>query len=82
VKVGSKSDLYVTVPKGQGDRLKAELLSQQPLLAPLTEGQHVGTLRVLLDDNPVGEFPLVTLEPVAQAGLLGRLWDTLRLWVK
>jgi hypothetical protein len=24
----------------------------------------------------------VTLEPVAQAGLLGRLWDTLRLWIK
>jgi len=82
VKVGSKSDLYVTVPKGQADRLKAELLSAQPLIAPIKQGQEVGTLRVLLDDKSIAEFGLVTLEPVGQAGLLGRLWDTLRLWIK
>jgi len=82
VKVGSNSDLFVAVPKGQADRLKAELLSEQPLVAPLKQGQEVGTLRVLLDDKPVAEFRLVTLEPVGQAGLLGRLWDTLRLWIK
>jgi len=82
VKVGSKSDLYVTVPKGQAHRLKAELLSAQPLIAPIKQGQEVGTLRVLLDDQSIGEFRLVTLEPVGQAGLLGRLWDTLRLWIK
>ena len=82
VKVGSKSDLYVTVPKGQADRIKAELLSEQPLVAPIRQGQEVGTLRVLLDEKSIGEFKLVTLEPVGQAGLLGRLWDTLRLWIK
>jgi serine-type D-Ala-D-Ala carboxypeptidase (penicillin-binding protein 5/6) len=82
VKVGARRDLLVTVPKGQADRLKAELLSEQPLVAPLKQGQQVGTLRVLLDDKALAEFPLVTLEPVAQAGLLGRLWDTLRLWIK
>jgi len=37
---------------------------------------------VLLDDTSIAEFGLVTLEPVGQAGLLGRLWDTLRLWIK
>jgi serine-type D-Ala-D-Ala carboxypeptidase (penicillin-binding protein 5/6) len=82
VNVGVGSDLYVAVPKGQSDRLKAELLSQQPLTAPLAKGQRVGTLRVMFDEKPYAEYPLVALEAVGPAGLLGRAWDTLRLWIK
>jgi D-alanyl-D-alanine carboxypeptidase (penicillin-binding protein 5/6) len=82
VKVGVKGDLFVTVPKGEADKLKAELVSQQPLVAPLASGQRVGTLRVSLEGKPYGEYPLVALEQVAQAGLFGRAWDTLRLWAR
>jgi serine-type D-Ala-D-Ala carboxypeptidase (penicillin-binding protein 5/6) len=82
VKVGVKRDLYVTVPKGESDKLKAELVSQQPLLAPLAQGESVGVLRISLDGKPFGEYPLVALEPVGRAGLLGQAWDTLRLWIK
>jgi serine-type D-Ala-D-Ala carboxypeptidase (penicillin-binding protein 5/6) len=82
VRVGVRSDLFVTVPKGDAQKLKAELVSQQPLVAPLASGQRVGTLRVTLEGRPHGEFPLVTLEQVAQAGFFGRAWDTLRLWAK
>ena len=82
VKVGSESELLVTVPKGEKDKLKAELVSQQPLIAPLTKGQQVGALRVTFDGKPYAEYPLVALESVGSAGLLGRAWDTLRLWFK
>jgi serine-type D-Ala-D-Ala carboxypeptidase (penicillin-binding protein 5/6) len=82
VKVGPKSDVIVTVPKGEADRLKAELVSQQPLLAPLAQGQRVGSLRLTFEGKPVGEVPVVALEAVTAAGLLGRAWDTLRLWAK
>ena len=82
VPVGVGADLYVAVPKGQGERLKAELLSQQPLTAPLAKGQRVGTLRITFDEKPYGEYPLVALEAVGPAGLAGRAWDTLRLWIK
>ncbi len=82
VKAGFKSDLVITVPKGEADKLKSELLSQQPLLAPVAAGQRVGTLRVTHDGKPLGEFPVIALEPVAAAGLFGRAWDTLRLWLK
>jgi D-alanyl-D-alanine carboxypeptidase len=72
----------VTVPKGEADKLKAELLTQQPLLAPVSQGQRVGTLRVTLDGKPLGEYPVVALETVGVAGIFGRAWDTLRLWLK
>src|SRR3954464_2846429 len=43
VKSGFKSDLFITVPKGESEKLKADLLSEQPLLAPVAQGQRVGT---------------------------------------
>ena len=82
LKAGFRADLVVSVPKGQGDRLKAELLSQSPLVAPVAEGSRVGNLRVTLDGKPLGEYPVVALEAVAEAGFFGRAWDTLRLWFK
>ena len=82
VKAGFREDLVVAVPKGEGEKLKAELLSLSPLVAPVADGARVGNLRVTLDGKPVGEFPVVALEAVPPAGFLGRAWDTLRLWFK
>lgn len=82
VNAGFQSDLYVTVPKGQSEKLKVDLLAQQPLVAPLAQGQKVGELRVTLDGKAVGEYPVLALESVGRAGIFGRAWDTLRLWIK
>src|SRR5712671_704941 len=82
VKAGFTGDLLVAIPKGETEKLKAELASQQPLVAPVAKGQRVGSLRVSLDGKPLGEYPLVALEAVPEAGILRRGWDTLRLWVK
>src|SRR5687767_6311906 len=82
VKAGFQGDIIVTVPKGDADKLKAELLSQEPLVAPVAAGQRVGMLRVSYDGKPLAEHPLVALEGVGTAGVLGRAWDTLRLWLK
>jgi D-alanyl-D-alanine carboxypeptidase (penicillin-binding protein 5/6) len=80
VRAGFANGLVVTVPKGEADRLKAELTTLPPVLAPVAQGQKVGTLRVTLGDVPLGEYPVAALERVAEAGLFGRAWDTLRLW--
>ena len=82
LRAGFRDDLVVAVPKGQGEKLKAELLSQSPLVAPVAEGARVGNLRVTLDGKPLGEYPVVALEAVDAAGFFGRAWDTLRLWFK
>jgi serine-type D-Ala-D-Ala carboxypeptidase (penicillin-binding protein 5/6) len=82
VKAGFARGLVVTVPKGDADRLQAELLTHPPVLAPVTQGEKVGVLRVALDGKPLGEYPVVALQSVPQAGIFGRAWDTLRLWFK
>jgi serine-type D-Ala-D-Ala carboxypeptidase (penicillin-binding protein 5/6) len=82
VRAGLKSDLLISVPKGEAEKVKAEMLSQQPLVAPIAKDQRLGTLRVTFEGKQVGEYPLLALEPVAEAGIFGRAWDTLRLWLK
>jgi D-alanyl-D-alanine carboxypeptidase (penicillin-binding protein 5/6) len=80
VKAGFASDFILAVPKGMAPRVKAELLSRQPLVAPVSAGQVVGTLKVSVDDKPFGEYPVVALEAVPVAGLFGRMIDSVRLW--
>ncbi len=82
VKAGFTSDLYVALPKGQGDKLKATVESLQPLLAPVSPGQRVATLKLEIDGKAWRELPVVALEAVPVAGIFGRAWDTLRLLFK
>ncbi len=82
VKAGFTSDLALSVPKGQSNQIGVQVVSQQPLLAPVSAGQRVGTLTISLGGKPWGEYPVVALETVAPAGIVGRAWDTLRLWFK
>ncbi|HUP93273.1 MAG TPA: D-alanyl-D-alanine carboxypeptidase family protein [Burkholderiales bacterium] len=81
-KTGFPYDLYLSVPKGAADKLKASMETQQPLLAPIAAGQKIGVLRVELDGKPYAEFPVVALEEVPLAGIFGRGWDSLRLLFK
>ena len=82
LKAGFRSDFYVSVPRGLADQLKANLVSIQPLVAPISVGQRVGMVKVTLQGKPVGEYPVVALENVAIAGFFGRTWDGMRLWFK
>ncbi len=84
VKLGQFQPLVVAVPAGTGSKLKTQVARPDPLVAPFTRGQRIGSLKVTAGDNPavVAEVPLVALEAVEEAGILGRAWDAVRLWVK
>ena len=82
-KLGAPGGLVVTVPKGEGDKIKTTLERTDPLLAPLTQGQAVGTIKIMTaGGSTITTRPLVVLEPVGLAGIFGRAWDALRLWIK
>jgi D-alanyl-D-alanine carboxypeptidase (penicillin-binding protein 5/6) len=82
VKIGRTTPIVVTVPSGSGGKLSTEVVRQDPLIAPFTKGQPMGTLKVKLGADTVAEVPLVALEGVEQAGFFGRAWDAIRLWIK
>ncbi len=80
VKAGFPYDFTLSLPKGMASRIKASLVSQQPLVAPVAQGARVGTLKLTLDDKPWAEYPIQAIEAVPVAGFFGRMWDTIRLW--
>jgi D-alanyl-D-alanine carboxypeptidase (penicillin-binding protein 5/6) len=82
LKLGSFQPLVVAVPAGTAAQIKTQVARPDPLVAPFSKGQPVGTLKVLRGDQPLFEVPLVALEAVEQAGVLGRAWDAVRLWIK
>ncbi|MDT3678445.1 MAG: D-alanyl-D-alanine carboxypeptidase family protein [Burkholderiaceae bacterium] len=76
---GFAGDVLVSVPRGQTEQVKAEIERVQPLIAPIAQGQQIGTLRVRIGDQLVAERPLLALSAVEPAGWFGRTWDSLRL---
>jgi D-alanyl-D-alanine carboxypeptidase (penicillin-binding protein 5/6) len=81
--LGAPGALFVSVPKGEGDKLKTQIERTDPLLAPLAQGQQVGLIKVsTAGGTSVASVPLVVLQPVELAGIVSRTWDALRLWIK
>ena len=82
-KLGAAGAVFVSVPKGEGSRLQTKVERTDPLVAPLAKGQRVGTIKVATAaGTPVIDVPLVVMEPVEMAGIFGRAWDAIRLWIK
>jgi serine-type D-Ala-D-Ala carboxypeptidase (penicillin-binding protein 5/6) len=79
LKAGFTDDVFVSLPKEQFAKLKANLVSKQPLLAPLKQGDQVGVMQLNVDGKAVAELPVLALEDVAVAGIFGRAWDSIRL---
>lgn len=77
---GFPYDFHVTVPRGMAKQLQAQVITQQPMLAPVTRGQKVGILRLSLAGKPYADYPLVALKSVGVAGIIGRTWDSMMLW--
>ena len=82
-KLGAEGAVVIAVPRGEGDKLRTQVVRTDPLVAPLALGQRVGTLKVTTAGGAtVAEVPLVVQEAVEQAGIFGRAWDAIRLWIK
>jgi serine-type D-Ala-D-Ala carboxypeptidase (penicillin-binding protein 5/6) len=70
------------VPKGEGRGFDT-VERTDPLVAPLTQGQNRGHAEGHHSGRLAGgQRPLTVLEPVPLAGVFGRAWDAVRLWIK
>lgn len=82
VKLGQPQPIVLAVPAGSASKIKTQVVRPDPLVAPFSKGQQVGTLKILAGDQVLREVPLVALQGVEQAGIFGRAWDAMRLWIK
>jgi D-alanyl-D-alanine carboxypeptidase (penicillin-binding protein 5/6) len=78
--LGVEGKLLVTVKRGRYADLQANMDLPKSLVGPISKGQAVGTLRLTLDDETVVERPLIALRDAAEAGFVGRTWDSVMMW--
>lgn len=80
VAVGSAKEEYLSLPKSEADKLKAQyVVSASRLDAPLTQGQTIGEIRISDNGKLLKTLPLVALQPVQQGGAFSRLMDFIKL---
>jgi D-alanyl-D-alanine carboxypeptidase (penicillin-binding protein 5/6) len=82
VRLGAFRPLVVAVPAGSAAQLKTQVMRPDPIVAPVRKGQALGALKVFQGEQALLEVPLAALEGVEQAGVFGRAWDAVRLWIK
>lgn len=81
VDLGLTHDLYITIPKGEYDKLDAALSINSPLHAPVVQGQSYGDLIVKLGDDEVVREPLIALKDDPKGGIWRRFSDSIVLSV-
>ena len=83
VKLGRPDAIVIAIAAGSAAKVQTQVARPDPLVAPFIKGQALGTLKVSLGGGQtVVDIPLVALEAVEEAGILGRAWDSIRLWIK
>ncbi|NNM52587.1 MAG: D-alanyl-D-alanine carboxypeptidase [Pseudomonadales bacterium] len=75
VAAGLGSDLALTIPKGSQSGLRASIILNPDLHAPIAQGQVLGKVVTTLNGKPYAEQPLIALQPDEQAGFFKRLWQ-------
>jgi serine-type D-Ala-D-Ala carboxypeptidase (penicillin-binding protein 5/6) len=78
--ISTNAAVVVAVPAGTSAQVTSVVTRADPLVAPITKGQNIVTLKVAIGNQPWQVIPLQAKQDVALAGWLGRAWDGMRLW--
>ncbi|CAH1522422.1 D-alanyl-D-alanine carboxypeptidase DacC [Vibrio owensii] len=82
IDLGFAQDAYLTLPRSLTAGLDKSVVVNEPLVAPIAKGDVVGKVVWKSDDKTVASYPLVSNQAVEEGSWIGKLWDSLVLWVK
>ncbi len=73
LKVYTKEDIYKTIKKGQKKKLKAKIIYKGPVEAPIKKDQVMAKLKIIYDDELIGDYELLAMEDVKKVNIFSRL---------
>ncbi|MET2896844.1 D-alanyl-D-alanine carboxypeptidase family protein [Vibrio rotiferianus] len=82
IDLGFAQDAYLTLPRSLTAGLDKSVVVNEPLIAPIAKGDVVGKIVWKSDDKTVASYPLVSNQAVEEGSWIGKLWDSVVLWVK
>ena len=77
VNVYTKEDIFKTIKKGQKKKLKIKIVYEGPIEAPIKKDQKLAKLKIIYDQEPIGEYDLLALEEVKKVNIFSRLVKSL-----
>ena len=77
VKVYTKENIYKTIKKGQKKKLRAKMIYEGPIEAPIKKDQKLAKLKIIYDEELIGEYDLLALNEVKRVNMFSRLMKSL-----
>ena len=77
VKVYTEDNIFKIIKKGQKKKLKAKMIYDGPVEAPIKKNQVLAKLKIIYDDEQIGEYDLLSLNDVKKVNIFSRLMKSL-----
>ena len=73
----TKEDIYKTIKKAKKKLLKVSVNYDGPIEAPIKKDDKIATLKVVYNDELIGEYDLLSLKEVKKVNFLSRLFKSI-----
>ena len=77
VKVYTNTDIYKIIKKGQKKKLKIRMVYDGPIEAPIKKDQVLARLKIIYDEELVGEYELLSMKDIQRVNIFSRLIKSL-----
>ena len=77
VDVYTNENIYKIIKKGQKKKLKAKVIYEGPIEAPIEKDQILAKLKIIYDDEQIGEYNLFSKKEVKKVNIFSRLMKSL-----
>jgi len=79
VDLGIRDEVFITIPRGQAEEMSASMDISEVITAPIQQGQIMGTVNVVLEDDLLYQGEVIAMQAVDQGGFVKRFIDWLTL---
>ena len=79
MKVGVADSSFLTLPRNQFKYTTQTIELAGDLIAPISQGDRVGTLAISFNNEDIATLPLIALEDAEEAGFVSKMIDTVKL---
>ena len=76
-----KQDIYKTIPKAKKKYLKAKVIYDGPIVAPIKKDQEVALLKVYYKDELLDEYKLLAAESIKRLNVFSRLFRSINFLI-
>jgi serine-type D-Ala-D-Ala carboxypeptidase (penicillin-binding protein 5/6) len=77
VEVYTEDNIYKTIKKGQKKKLKVKVIYSGPIEAPIKKDQILAKLRIIYNQEQIGEYDLLSAKEVKKVNIFSRLLKSL-----